>query len=291
MSEPLTTLERVLLQIPTATTDDYPLLTTLILVASGVIEAKCNRTFAQATYDELHGPIGPTCSIWVNNPPVSDVIAVRNTLFPAIYVTCADPTSQVQFATVDVTPTAVVLKKMFDNVLVTNQTFSFASYPTFAELGSAIDGLGNSWSTTVPNQFIKWQTSDLTTNQSGRSARNVSLPLCVYWWYLWDHKVNKDIGEIYAPGGPVPGYQNYRVAYIGGYATVPEEIQQACCELVQLMFNFRGLNPLMQSETLDRYSYTRMVPNWWDLLSLGSKLAIQQYTIHRFSVSGVPAQG
>lgn len=287
----LTNIDRVRQQIPGLCPADYPYINNLINAASSVIETKCNRTFAQASYDELHGPIGPTQSIWVNNPPIVDLTALRSQPMPAIYVTCADPNTQTQFATVDVTPTAVVLKKMLNNVLVTNASLSFVAYPTFTDLGVAINALGNNWSALVTQQFALWQTAELCTNQTGRSARSVSLPLSVFWWYLWEQRTNKDIGEIHIPGMPARGYQNYRVQYTGGYATIPEEIQQAVCELVQLMWSYKGINPLMQSESLDKYSYTRMVPNWWDLLSLVSKLAVQQYTVHRFVISGVPSKG
>jgi hypothetical protein len=286
----LITLETALLQIPNAPVSAHPLISNLIVAASNVIEAKCNRTFAFGTYDELHGPIGPTQSLWVNNPPITEVTAVRNSLLPAIYIQNNDPSNQCQFATVSVSSTAVTLRKMFNNVLVTNQTFAYTDFPTFASLATGVNALGNGWVATLPQQFALWQTADLTTNQTGLSARNISLPLCVYWWYLWNFKLNKDIGEVFDFGGPVPGYQNYRVTYTGGYETIPQEIQQATAELVQLMYYGSQMDFNMLSETQDKYTYTRAAENSFNLLSLGSKYAVAQYVVHRFTRNGVPAQ-
>jgi hypothetical protein len=285
----LTTLASVQLQIPNAPSSDDTLLSNLITVASAVIETYCNRTFAQATYDELHSVIGPTCSMWVNNSPVTDLVALRSSELPAIYIQCNDPSNQCQFAIVNVTSTGVTLQKMFNNVLVTNQTFSFTSYPTFASLEAGINALGNGWVATQPNQFALWQTSDLTTNQTGKSARNIFCPLTVYWYYHWGQKVNKDLGLIEMNGGAMPGYQVYRVTYTGGYATIPPEISQACNELVQILYSSRNLDLNLDTEALDKYSYTRAAENSFKLLSLASKLAIAQYKAHRFTVQGVPA--
>jgi hypothetical protein len=81
------------------------------------------------------------------------------------------------------------------------------------------------------------------------------------------------------------------VTYTGGFSDVPESIQQACAELVQATYLSKNRNPLLQSETLDKYSYVNAVPvNWWNMLSPASQLALQQYKVHRFTVSGVPAK-
>lgn len=286
----LITLERALLQLPNAPTSANTLIADCISACSDVINTYCFRNFAQATYDEIHSVTGPTTSIWVNNPPIIDVVGVRNSELPALYVQCADPLTQTQLATVDVTSTAVVVKKIFNNVVVTNATFDFVTYPTFTELAAGINALGNNWSAVLPQQFAKWATSDLTTNQSGRSARNISLPLTVFWYGLVGFKVNKVTGEIILPY-PYPGYQNYRITYVGGFATVPDAIQQACAELVQLTYLTLFANPLMQSETIDRYSYTKAVSQQtFGQLSETSRRALNFYRVPRFTIEGVPAQ-
>ena len=66
----LISLDRALLQVPSVGEPDYPTVAAMISAASDVIETYCNRVFARRTWDELHSVVGPTCSVWVNNPPI-----------------------------------------------------------------------------------------------------------------------------------------------------------------------------------------------------------------------------
>ena len=276
-------------QIPAAPASDAAFLQSLIDAACPVIETYLQRQLSFGTYDELHTVSGPTCSIFVNNPPITTVIRMSNQLMPAMYVQCSDPASIVQFATVDVQPTQVVLTKMFNNV-PTTATFTFTAYPTFASLAAGINLLGAGWTAQPIQQFNAWQTSELSTSQTGRSARNISLSLEVFWWRDYNQKCNKQLGEIWVPGLANRGYQSYRVQYTGGFATLPPEIMQATAELVQLMYSFRRLNPNMLTATLMDYSYTRMAENCIANLSLTSRLALNQHRRPRLTPRGVPAQ-
>lgn len=282
--------DRALLQLPNVGDDQYPSVAAGISACSEVIENWCNRSFAEAVYDELHTIIGPTSSIWVNNPPISSIDSVRSSELPAFFIQFNDTANIYQRATVGITPTAVVLKTTINNTTTTT-SFLIASYPTMTALFNAVNVLGGGWVATGMNsQLAQWQTADLTTNYGTRSARNLSCPMSVFWYYLGNYKSNFELGEVHVPG-VYPGYQIFRVTYTGGFADVPESIQQACAELVQATYLSRKRNPLMQSETLDKYSYTTMVPvNWYNLLSPASQLALQQYKVHRFTVSGVPAK-
>lgn len=275
----LLSLDRALAQLPNVGESDYPVVAALVSACSGVIETHCNRTFAQATYDELYHGTG-TPYLFVDNPPIRQVVAVRTSPLPAIFIQYADPQNQTQVANVGVTSTAVVLTKLYNGTTTTN-TFTFTAYPTFTALAAGINAVSG-WSATVPSQFALWATNDLAVQAPGTfSARNMSVPLTVYWYGLSQFRYNAELGELYTPGGWVPGYQNYRVTYTGGYADIPEEVQQACAELVQLTYASRNANPLMQSETLDKYSYTRAATNSFDLLSATSKMALAQYKVHR----------
>lgn len=265
-------LDRALSQIPNAPPADYGVIGEIVSACSAVVENYCRRTFAQATYDELLHGTGTTY-LDVSNPPITKVISVRTGQLPAIQIQCNDPTNQTQLATVDVTSSAVVLTRTY-NAVTTTTTFSFASYPTFATLGTAVNALGSGWTATVNTQFALWMTSDMTESQGSFSARNMTVPLMVYWWSLPFFKVDQEQGEIYSGSGFVQGYQAYRVTYIGGYDPIPDDIQQAVAELTQLVYVARKQNPSMQSETLGAYSYTRAATTSLDLLSPAAKMAL-----------------
>lgn len=276
----LINLQRALQQTPDAQECNYPAINNMIAAASEVIEARCRRTFAQATYDELHDFQQWTPYLYVNNPPIASVEYVRWGLTPALQIQFNDTNNNTQAATVEVTSTGITLRKLFNNSTTTN-TFTFAAYPTFGVLLTAIN-LVSGWQATQSSNFQYWQTSDLTSNVYGTySARNATVCLNVYWQYFNYFKTNSELGEIHSPGGFGKGYQTYRVKYVGGYEEIPDSIQQACAELVQVMYKSTTANPLMQSETLDKYSYTKAATTGFDQLSAASKLAIWQHTIHK----------
>lgn len=275
----LISFDRAKAQLPNAPDSDDPVVAALVSACSSVVEGYCRRSFAQATYDELQHGTG-TPYLYVNNPPIQRVVSVRTGLMPGLYVQFNDTTNQTQLATVDVTSTAVVLTKTYSGTTTTN-SFGFASYPLMTDLGTAINALGNGWVATVPQQFALWQTSDLNHQLGSYGARNMSVPLNVYWMALPFFKVNEGMGEIYNGGRFTPGYQNYRVTYVGGYGEIPEEVQQAVAELVQLTYASITSNPNMQSETLDKYSYTKAATNSFDNLSLTAKTALNQHKVYR----------
>lgn len=58
------------------------------------------------------------------------------------------------------------------------------------------------------------------------------------------------------------GFQNLVVTYTGGFATIPEDVQEAVIQVAVALAATRGLlsagtDPSMKSETLGDYSYTR----------------------------------
>jgi hypothetical protein len=265
--------ERAQLQIPNATLDEDDL-ANLINACSAVVENYCNRKFASQDFDELiYGTDDP--NILVNNPPITQVKGVRINPLPAIWITNTSPS--VSVATVTATSTAVVLYRVNSGEPTTN-TLTFAENVTFADLGAAVNALGNGWSATVSNQFATWATSDLTP-QGAFGAKSLNASLLVYWWYLPYERVNYVLGEIYAPGVFMQGYQNVRVQYVGGYATVPDEIQQVTAELVQATYASRRMTPGLTSESLDKYSYSRVATASLDQLSVSAKQTLNYYKL------------
>jgi len=55
------------------------------------------------------------------------------------------------------------------------------------------------------------------------------------------------------------GLQNILVSYTAGYATVPEDIQEACVQVITNMYSYTSStkNPALKSESLGMYSYSR----------------------------------
>lgn len=249
----------------------------LISAASRTVERYCRRTFALADYDELVTGTGHE-SIFVATPPILRVKAVRTSPLAACWVQNSD--GDAQAATVDVQPDRLLLTKVKNGSTV-ETPLPWTSYPTFNVLVAAINLLGSGWSAELAERFAGWATADLRPEIGSVSARQLTTPLQVHWYYLSGFKVDEAAGEIVCPGGFPPGFQSVRVQYQGGYADTPDDLQQAVCELVQLAAAQQRLNPAMQSETLDRYSYSRAAESSLNLLSWSARQALNSYRVHR----------
>lgn len=74
---------------------------------------------------------------------------------------------------------------------------------------------------------------------------------------LWDQGYGGDwpIEKRTFPGG----FRNVEVTYTGGYnsTAIPLDLTQLAIDTASLLWNNRGSNPAMKSETLGQYQYTR----------------------------------
>lgn len=70
------------------------------------------------------------------------------------------------------------------------------------------------------------------------SSGSLSSPTWTNYSAATDYVVNTSTGEVKFSSLPV-GSQNIKVVYQGGYATIPEDLQLACLELVARVFNKR----------------------------------------------------
>jgi uncharacterized phiE125 gp8 family phage protein len=55
------------------------------------------------------------------------------------------------------------------------------------------------------------------------------------------------------------GFQNVKAIYTAGYAAIPEDVQEAVCELVAWLYSANKQDPAMAAERLGDYSYQRAI--------------------------------
>lgn len=86
----------------------------------------------------------------------------------------------------------------------------------------------------------------------------------------------EDEGQIYYSPGFIIGTRNYRFTYVGGYVTIPNDLEEACIQLCVYTFNNRKSKG-MKSESLGEYSYTREDKTGNIIEDLGIDLMLDKY--------------
>lgn len=267
---------RSLQQLPNVTSSEA-----LIDICSAVdasLKKFLGRDIEAANYDELYTT--RTADLTLKQYPTIKISSVRCNPVPALIVSNTSAANSV--ATVEITTTSLVLSRIASGVTTSN-TLLYATYVTIAELATAITAVGNGWSASVGSSLDTWASSDLGVfSGTTHEARNASAQLLIFNRYIGGYRLKADRGIVeFNPYGNVGApVRNglLRVAYRAGYETVPEELVQVAAEMVALCYKARFLNANLASENLGMYSYTILVQNSLNQLSLPSQQALQ---LHR----------
>lgn len=228
----------------TTTPTEDAVLNTLIAAVSDAIEVYCRRRFCATQYDELYDGVRRPVLALRHYPIVS---VERVAYDPATVLTARNDASAVQRATVAVTSTGVTLTRVTSGVTATD-TLAFADYPTLDVLVAAISGLGNGWSARVTqSRYDKWASSDLRSPRGAVAAKGVDAPLKLHVRELSDFEIAPQRGWLlrstctpWPIGDEGPFWEGgrgyWRIVYTAGYATVPEDVQEACAQWVAALF-------------------------------------------------------
>jgi len=83
-------------------------------------------------------------------------------------------------------------------------------------------------------------------------------------------------GQFYYQMGFSRGVRNYRFTYVAGYATIPNDLEEACIELCVYIYKDRQ-NKGMKSESLGEYSYVKESFTGNIIENLGLDLVLDKY--------------
>lgn len=280
-------LDRATELLPNFDTADNGTMQDIVNAASDTIERYCNRVFAATAYDELIDGTGD-CNIFVNNFPIiqidriawntANVIQVRNTdtgVSRASFRMTADSSTPPK-------PGTLVLVSV-KNGTTTTRTINLTTTATMADLATAINAYSaDGWAASALGVYSTWSVADLYPLQGARECRWYGAAyLELHAWSLPQFDFRPESGEIVSPFGFGRGYRNIRVLYTGGFATIPEPIQQACAALACAVFNSRNVNANLQSENLGGYSYSRLAEQTFHNLDLVSRYGLALYKSYR----------
>lgn len=290
----LITLSRALYALPSdISTADQATVPTLITAASRACERWCNRTFAATDYDVLRTPSpAPQFSaqadmVVLEQLPLNSVARVSGGRTAAILI-ANTATSTNQRATAQVamtgdpeiqlTSTGLTLIRVASGTSYTT-TLAWASYTTLTSLAAAINALGNGWTATVQSGMGNWPTTELVSREGPLGCLGVGCYFDAFSSDLSVLDVDRRGGVVYFSSyspGPMGGggfwggdilgsdadiqYGSFRpqvrVGYNAGYATIPDDVQLACANAVQVMFANQTSDPRFKSVSLGDKSFT-----------------------------------
>jgi len=230
----------------------------LITACSKLIHRYCKRIFVQQTYDEQYNGRGERALV-LRNFPLLSVQSVRYR--PVVVLKIQNNLANTPQARVSVTKTGLTLVRVTSGVSTTDTSITFAGNPTIVALQNAANALGSGWSA-VGQGYDQWPSSDLycpngisgvndpsVASQGALTAAGQNAELRMHTYELAGYQINERQGwllraipytdpELLHPEDliwPV-GVNNFRVQYTAGFATIPDDLQEACAQLVAYHF-------------------------------------------------------
>ena len=222
----------------------------LIPAASQAVERFCRRTFALANYDELHDG-GPRPTLLLHQYPV--VVVERIACDPGEVLRVANGSSAVQQALVRIGPTGSMLTRIASGI-ASADALTFADCPTLNALAAAIVALGNGWSAQVVDPALGERASlDLAAFPGAFAARDMPTSLRMHRRDLDAYRIDPahGIARRLEPGRDWNGGPSWwRVVYAAGFDPIPDDVQEACAELVAQFFRQTKRDPGLTHEAI-----------------------------------------
>jgi hypothetical protein len=265
----LITNARARVALPSAAgggSSDDTAINTLITACSRAIMRYCRRAFVSDSYDELYNGRGER-QLFLRNYPTQSVQSVRYRPVTVMKITRSDGASTMPQARVDVLSTGLRLTRISNGVKTQTTTgLTWAANATLAVVGSAVNAADDGKWTWASTGYDTWPSADLycsngsTTDLEGNAYTGAGqgalqcvagsfAELKMHTYELQGYQINERQGgllraipytdpELLHPEDlifPI-GVNNFRVQYTAGYTTIPEDLQEACAQLVAYHF-------------------------------------------------------
>ena len=215
------------------TAADLTLVDGLVSAASRAIEAYCSRSFGLVDRDELvDGRPYPT--LWLRHYPVATVQRILS--HPAAVLQVAN--SVVSQAHVQVVDDGVQFLRIASGSTIVDR-ITFLSAPTLSQLATAIGALGNGWTACViAGVDCTRLSADLAAFPGSFAASREPVELRMHVADLGRFEVDSRLGAVRRLDGAdwCGGPSAFRVVYTAGYETIPEDVQEACAQVVAQLF-------------------------------------------------------
>jgi hypothetical protein len=237
-------------------------ITSLVTAVSVAVQRYCHRDFTSTSYDELYQG-DSSYFLLLKQLPLISVARVATT--PTVVLQVRNTGVANQRATASVTSTGLSLTRVASGVSSTDTSVTFTSYPTFAQMATAIAALGNGWEAQALDPYTLWPTADLLAPQGALNAMTNWCQLQLHVEEISDFDVDTVRGRLKRRGEmyrdiydwptifyPLPVWQvgrEYRVQYTAGYAAIPDDVMEACAEWVAWLFELSKRDPAYRSQS------------------------------------------
>ena len=280
----LTTVARARLAMPNVTvsvlsdTD----LAIILDAASAMFERLTHRIFAQADYSERYDG-GDNQHLLLRQYPIISINRVAVCRSEAIRIWNSDRDTN-QRAAVSVTSTGLTLKRMASGV-ASSSSLAFATYVTIASLADAINLLGNGWAAQVQGDFGKYPTAWLYYQQGAMNARDGGgASLLMFDEEISEYEIDAAAGILSLVNGEgwTCGANSVLVDSTAGYATIPDDIQEAVASMTATLWSQGSRDPELRREKLGDYEWERFEgANASKMFSASAMAVISSYTDRR----------
>jgi len=216
--------------------DEDDLIDALVTAVSKAVKTYCGREFDSQTFDEVYENTDSGRLVLRQYPIIS---IARVATSPTTVLQITNTSASHQRATVAVTSSGLTLVRVASGVTTTTTSVSFAGNVTISAVKTAVDALANGWSAVIPDSnYSLWPSADLRAVQGALNAYRVYAGLQIHTQELSAYSVDHARGWLTHAGCTGFG-ESMRVIYTAGYATVPEDVQEACCQWVAALY-FQG---------------------------------------------------
>lgn len=287
MSTDLVTLTQAQQALADSLPADQQWLPEVVDAASAAVVAYCKRDFVQQNYVELLNGNGFS-AIWTKQYPINAV--TRLCVDPTAILTVANTATGLSRATAALLTTgdyyggftvSGVLLTTVSSGVTTTITVPISANETIASLAAAITAQGNGWQATVLGNsnnanYSGWPVSDILPVVGAQNCLNGGTALFqVHITDVSGFVVRSSDGQIrfntqtWDPvfalmninASPVlsvfpPGWQNIRVEYNAGYATIPTPVVEATMVTVKTLLYELQVTTHFDQERDDLWQYT-----------------------------------
>jgi hypothetical protein len=233
----------------TTTSSEDTTLAALVTACSKAIKKFCRREFDSQTFDELYHGQGQE-KLLLRQFPLLGVSRVAYD--PVSVLRVQNSSASNQRATVAVTSSGLTLVRVASGTVTTDTSITWAGNATLGAVATAITALGNGWSAAVVDaRYSSHASADLRALQGALNAKDVEANLVLHASELSSYDFDFGLGALLRPDETWTGGPNYwRIIYSAGYATVPEDVQEACAQWVASLFWKTKRDPGLASESV-----------------------------------------